>query len=115
MRLRNIILTLLCVAIAGSLFIIGVTYDIRPLFLIGALIDWLPLLTGWMRLRQKNPYARTAGIIHGIITLIAYAIGVAWFTGIDLIEVRLSFLIVWFYAVLAGAAATAYAAHPAEA
>ncbi len=113
--MRNLILTLLCVAAAGTLFIIGVIYDIRPLFLIGALPDWLPLLTGWMRLGQRNPQARTAGMVHGMITLIAYAVGVAWFIGMDLIEVRLSFLIIWFYAVLAGAAATAYAVRSGEA
>ncbi len=113
--MRNLILTLLCVAVAGTLFIIGVIYDIKPLFLIGALLDWLPLLTGWMRLGQSNPQTKAAGIVHGMITLTAYAVGVAWFIGIDFLEVRLSFLVIWFYAVLAGAATTAYAVNPEEA
>ena len=113
--MRNLILTLICVAVAGTFFIVGVFYDIRPFFLFGALPDWLPLLTGWMRLGQSSPQARTAGMIHGVITLIAYAVGAAWFIGIDLLEVRLSFLTIWFYAVLAGAATTAYAVRAGEA
>lgn len=112
--MRNLLLTLACVAVAGTLFIVGVIYDLRPLYLIGALPDWLPVLAGWMRVGQANPRARSAGIVHGVITLLAYAIGAAWFLGFDLIEVRLSFLTVWFYAVLAGAAATAYSLSPSK-
>ena len=71
--------TLVCVGIAGSLFIASVICNIKPLFLIGAFFDWLPLPAGWMRLdaSSKSGTVKKTGIIHGVITLIAYALGIA--------------------------------------
>ncbi len=89
-------LTLLCVAVAGTLFVIGFYLNNPWIALIGAFFDWLPLPTGWMRYTEggKPPY------IHIALTLIAYAFFVGWFFW-DIL--RVPFFIVWIWAVLAGA------------
>ncbi len=90
-------LTLLCVAAAGTLFVLAFYYNNPWIGLIGAFFDWLPLPTGWMK------YTDSGGKIpwlHVILTLIAYAFFIGWFFN-DIL--RVPFLIVWIWAVLAGA------------
>ncbi len=109
----NIVKTLACVAVAGVLFIAAVHYGYKPLFFVAAFFDWLPLPTGWMRIgsSSKPPLVRHAGIIHGVVTVIAYAIGIAWLiiTSVGPINLGFLFLEAWFLAVIAGAYVTSVA------
>ncbi len=59
----------------------------------------------------KSPLVRRAGIVHGVITVIAYAIGVAWLiiTSVGPVNLGFVFLEVWFLAVIMGAYATSVA------
>jgi len=111
--ISNITKTLACVAVAGALFIAAVYYGIKPFFLVAAFFDWLPLPTGWMRISgpSKSPLVRRAGMVHGVITVIAYAIGVAWLiiTSVGSVNLGFVFLEVWFLAVIAGAYVTSVA------
>ncbi len=90
--------TILCVTVAGLLFMTGVYYNIPWLFVLGAIPDWLPLPTGWMRFSGNAN--RTWAKIHAAITLAAYAIGVLWVLGFP--QLRLVFLETWWLAVMAG-------------
>ncbi len=90
--------TILCVTIAGLLFIMGVYYNIPWLFIIGAIPDWLPLPTGWMRYRENTN--KTWVKIHATITLAAYVIGILWIIGYS--QLRIIFLETWWLAVMAG-------------
>ncbi len=103
--------TLICVAIAGLLFITTVIYNYKPLFLIAAFFDWLPLPTGWMKISGSNEKVRKAGMLHGIVTLIAYIIGIAWLftSSINGIDLGYLFLETWFIAVILGAYTTSRA------
>jgi len=111
--ISNITKTLACVAVAGAFFIAAVYYGFKPFFLVAAFFDWLPLPTGWMKVSgsSKSPSVRRAGIIHGVVTVIAYAIGIAWLiiTGVGPINLGFVFLEVWFLAVITGAYATSVA------
>ena len=92
-------LTMLCVALAGLIFIPAVFFN-RPIFaLAGAFFDWLPLPTGWMKAgREING---TFLKLHVAVTLAAYAVFAAWlFTGSA--GVGFAFLEVWWVAVVFG-------------
>ncbi len=106
--ISNMSKTLLCVAIAGVFFITAVIYNIKFLFLIAAFFDWLPLPTGWMKIGGNDQRIRRAGIFHGVVTLIAYFIGVLWLilTSIGPLYLGYLFLELWFIAVIAGAYVT---------
>ncbi len=105
----NMYKTVICVAIAGALFITAVFYDVKILFFVAAFFDWLPLPTGWMRIHGSTSIiAKKLGLMHGVVTLIAYIIGVTWlfmdsYNGVNL---GYLFLMVWFQAVMLGIAAT---------
>ncbi len=92
-------LTLLCVAIAGLIFLPSVIIN-KPVFgLIAAFFDWLPLFTGWMRFSEgkKIPY------LHIVLTIIAYVFFIVWLFIPTSNFARFSFIMVWFLAVLSGA------------
>ncbi len=99
MGLSGQVKTLICVAIAGVIFITAVYYDIRYLFIVAAFFDWLPLPTGWMKIRGGG-LRRPDVLVHTVITAAAYAIGIAWVVGVP--QLRIYFLIVWWLAVMAG-------------
>ncbi len=109
-KICRITRVLVCVAVAGVLFITGVYYGCRLLFIPGAFFDWLPLPMGWMRLGGGSR-TRRAGLVHGIVTIVAYVFGILWFihAGIYGIDTGLVFLEIWFLAVLLGAYTTAEA------
>jgi len=92
-------ITMLCVAIAGLIFVPTVYFN-YPLFaLIGAFFDWLPLPTGWMRfggkINKKYLY------LHISTTLIAYVFFIAWLVlGLGLLG--FIFLEIWWVAVVFG-------------
>jgi hypothetical protein len=92
-------LTLLCVAIAGLIFIPSVIVN-KPIYgLIAAFFDWLPLFTGWMRYsdeKNKTPY------LHITLTLIAYAFFIVWLFIPGSAMARYGFILIWFLAVLSG-------------
>ncbi len=99
MKTDNKTKTMLCVAIAGLLFIPAVIFDIWYLAVIAAVFDWLPLPTGWMRMEgEKN---RKAVIAHVILTLIAYSFLVLWIIYPQTLF-KFLFLEVWWSAVIAG-------------
>ncbi len=106
--MSNMSKTLLCVAVAGIFFITAVIYNIKFLFLIATFFDWLPLPTGWMKMGGSDQRIRRAGVFHGIVTLIAYFIGVLWLTlnRIGPLYLGYLFLELWFIAVIAGAYVT---------
>ncbi|NJE41783.1 hypothetical protein [Thermococcus sp. GR6] len=97
--MKNQQFTMLCVALAGLIFIPTVFFN-QPLFaLIGAFFDWLPLPTGWMKSDRK--VNRTFLKLHVAVTLMAYAIFVAWLaTGTA--TVGFAFFEVWWVAVIFG-------------
>jgi len=99
----KILKTMLCVAIAGTLFITSVFYSMKLLFVVAAFFDWLPLFTRWMRI-DGDRSAGSAVVLHGVVTLIAYAIGVAWlFIGkLGSLDLGYLFLVLWFQAVVLG-------------
>ena len=99
MVLSGQVKTLICVAIAGVIFITAVYYDIPYLFLVGAFFDWLPLPTGWMRL-GKGVIRKSDVALHTVVTVAAYALGIAWVLGASVL--RIYFLIIWWLAVMAG-------------
>ncbi len=98
----NKVKTMICVLIAGLLFIMAVGYDIPYLVLIGAFFDWLPLPTGWMRFGGGTRKQMIK--VHAVVTLIAYAFAAAWLLGAE--WSRVPFLEVWWVAVIAGVAIT---------
>ncbi len=92
--------TLCCVAIAGALFIPSIVFGLKPLFLVAAFFDWLPVATKWMKFGTSRALAR----LHVAVTLIAYLFGIAWlFTG--WVGHGVTFLDAWFVAVVLGFAA----------
>ncbi len=109
-REARIVKTLVCVAIAGVLFIAAVYYGYKLLFIPAAFFDWLPLPTGWMKL-GGGPRTRKAGALHGVVTAIAYVVGVLWLLigSIGGFNLGFIFLEIWFIAVLLGAYTTAIA------
>ena len=92
-------LTMLCVALAGLIFIPSVFFN-KPLFaLIGAFFDWLPLPTGWMKAEKE--INRTFLKLHVVATLIAYVIFVVWLIKGAAI-IGFAFLEIWWLAVAFG-------------
>ncbi len=92
-------LTLLCVAVAGLIFLPSVIIN-KPIYsLIAAFFDWLPLFTGWMRFSEtkKIPY------LHITLTVIAYIFFIVWLFIPTSNFARFSFIMIWFLAVLSGA------------
>ncbi len=103
--LNNMIRTIICVAVAGTLFISAVYYDYKFLFIVAAFFDWLPLPTRWMKIRDDSDHlVKKAGILHGVVTIMAYIVGIIWLVidRIDFIDLGYLFLIVWFQAVMLG-------------
>ncbi len=99
MQMKKRIATLLCVAIAGLIFIPTVFFN-RPLFaLFGAFFDWLPLPTGWMK--AQGGTNRTFMKLHLIITLVAYAVFAAWLVS-GSATAGFAFLEIWWMAVIFG-------------
>ncbi|NPA74789.1 MAG: hypothetical protein GXO25_01750 [Euryarchaeota archaeon] len=95
----NRVKTMLCVAIAGFIFIPAVIFQIPMLIIIGAFFDWLPLPTGWMRFGGK--VNRSMLIIHIVLTLTAYGFAVLFFFN-PASPFRFAFLETWWAAVMAG-------------
>ena len=107
--LNNMVKTIICVAIAGALFISAVYYGYKLLFIIAAFFDWLPLPTGWMKIKGNgDPVVKKAGILHGVVTIIAYIIGIIWLVTdrIGFIDLGYLFLVIWFQAVMLGSYTT---------
>ncbi len=103
--MRNPYKTLVCVWIAGVLFVYSLLHGPRWLFIIAAFFDWLPLPTGWMKItgRARAPRVKKAGIIHGIVTVIAYIFGILWLIGVEPNNIiGVLFLETWFTAVILG-------------
>ena len=100
--MRNKEKTLICVAIAGLLFLPAVIFDMRLLVIVGAFFDWLPLPTGWMKIKGGARKNRKIIIAHAAVTLIAYAFAVLWLINP---AVALKFLLIetWWTAVMLGA------------
>ena len=95
----NKVKTMLCVSIAGFIFILAVLLNIPPLILLGAVFDWLPLPTGWMKF--ENEVNKKLLILHVILTVSAYLFAVAWLiTGAW--PLSLLFMELWWAAVMAG-------------
>ncbi len=97
---KNQIITMVCVMIAGLIFIPTVIFS-TPLFaLIGAFFDWLPLFTGWMK--TGGLLNKTLLILHTVITIVAYVFFVIWiFTGGNRL-MGFTFLEIWWIAVVFG-------------
>lgn len=90
---------MLCVALAGLIFIPSVFFNVPLFALAGAFFDWLPLPTGWMRF--GSGLNRTMFRLHVATTLTAYAIFVVWLaTGAATAGV--AFLEIWWMAVIFG-------------
>ena len=92
-------LTMLCVAIAGLIFIPTVFFNVPIFALVGAFFDWLPLPTGWMKAEREihQGFLR----LHVIVTLLAYAIFAAWLIT-RTATIGFAFLEVWWVAVIFG-------------
>lgn len=97
--MKKQMLTMLCVALAGLIFIPTVFFNQPLSALAGAFFDWLPLPTGWMK--SGGEINRTFLKLHVAVTLVAYAIFVGWLvTGTA--TVGFAFLEVWWVAVIFG-------------
>ncbi len=103
--------TIFCVVIAGLLFIPSVIFNLKVLWVIGAIFDWLPLPTGWMKFERKIGSDVLKWVkIHVILTVAAYAIALLWiFGGWNSLFARFLFLEVWWLAVIAGVVLTSRA------
>lgn len=100
-EINNKTKTLLCVAMAGLFFIPGVLFNIWYLVLIGALFDWLPLPTGWMKANKRKKINKKFVFMHVISTLTAYLFAVLWFLTPHEIF-KFLFLEIWWIAVILG-------------
>ncbi len=90
---------MLCVGIAGLIFIPSVFFNRPILALIGAFFDWLPLPTGWMK--GSGAINETFQKLHVAATLAAYAVFVLWLiTGTG--NIGFAFLEIWWMAVIFG-------------
>ena len=96
--------TMLCVTIAGVIFIPSVIWGWKWPILVGAFFDWLPLPTGWMKGRGINTRRGKMWLItHVTLTLIAYFIAALWLLGIyDGLIARFLFIELWWTAVMSG-------------
>ncbi len=91
-------LTLICVAIAGLIFLPATILN-KPLYgLIAAFFDWLPLFTGWMRFSETH----RVPVLHITLTTIAYIFFIIWLFVPYSNFARFSFIMIWFLAVLSG-------------
>ena len=93
--------TLLCVAVAGLLFIPAVLFNIWYLVIVGAFFDWLPLTTGWMRFEPDKPKRKDLITAHVIVTLIAYLFAVLWVITF-VTAFKFFFIEIWWLAVILG-------------
>ena len=108
--MSKVLKTLVCVAIAGALFITAIFYDVKWLFVIAAFFDWLPLPTKWMRIGGSLcREAKRVAVMHGIVTVAAYAVGIVWLfiDEVWIIDLGYLFLLLWFQAVVLGVYTTA--------
>jgi len=97
--------TIISVAIASVLFIPAMYYGYKHLFIIAAFFDWLPLPTSRMKIRgNSDPIDKKAGTLHGVVTIIAYIIGIIWLVidRIGFIGLGYLLLVIWFQAVMLG-------------
>ncbi len=96
--------TMLCVAIAGLIFIPSVLWGVKWPIVVGAFFDWLPLPTGWMKAGgEPSKTTKTWVFIHVVLTLVAYAFAILWLAGVwNSIMVRFLFIEIWWLAVMAG-------------
>ncbi len=94
--------TALCVTFAGLCFFPAVLFDIVVLFVIGAVFDWLPLFTGWMKIKEKLSKHE---VLHIFLTFLAYGFAVCWILA-KCAETKLIFkslfLELWWIAVMLG-------------
>ncbi len=95
----NRVKTMLCVSIAGFLFIPAVLFQMPYLLIPGAFFDWLPLPTGWMKFGNK--INKSLLILHIILTLTAYGFAIMFFIAPDS-QFRFIFIEIWWAAVMAG-------------
>ncbi|MHA1786223.1 MAG: hypothetical protein ACTSVY_03430 [Candidatus Helarchaeota archaeon] len=105
--MKNQIKTLACVATAGIFFILAIIFDLWYLVLIGAVFDWLPLPTGWMKLEDSAEGNKKAIISHAITTLVAYIFAVVWIISVILLSTfailfKVLFMEIWWGAVMIG-------------
>ncbi len=105
--MKNQIKTLSCVAAAGLLFIFAVIFDLWYLILIGAVFDWLPLPTGWMKLEDTEKKNNKVIILHIITTLLAYIFAIIWIFSVIWISpfafvYKTLFMEIWWSAVMIG-------------
>ncbi len=92
--------TLLCVAMAGLMFIPAILFNMKHLLIVGAFFDWLPLMTKWMKF-EGGKLSRGGLLSHIVLTLVAYAILLVWvFTSAALS--KFLFLEIWWIAVVSG-------------
>ena len=103
--MKNQTKTILCVTIAGILFIVAVVFK-NPIFgVIAAFFDWLPLPTGWMKSgsKEKAKDYKTWVWIHTVVTIAAYLVFIVWlFKLVSFAYLNFVFLLIWWLAVMAG-------------
>ncbi len=103
---KNQFLTMMCVMIAGLIFIPSVIFSTPFIALIGAFFDWLPLLTGWMK--TGGAVSKLLLVLHTVITLVAYGFFIAWIVMKGNHLIGFIFLEIWWVAVIAGVLMIAY-------
>ncbi len=62
-----------------------------------------------MKIRgNSDSFVKKAGILHGVVTIIAYIIGIIWLAidRIGFIDLGYLFLVIWFQAVMLGSYTT---------
>ncbi len=97
---RNQLITLICVAIAGLIFIPSVIFAMPLIALFGAFFDWLPLFTGWMK--TGHIVNKLLLILHTVVTIIAYIFFVVWVIMKGNRLMGFTFLEIWWIAVILG-------------
>ena len=92
--------TLLCVTMAGLMFIPAILFNVKYLLIAGAFFDWLPLITKWMKF-EGGKLSKSGLTSHIVLTLIAYSILLTWvFTSLTM--AKFLFLEIWWIAVMSG-------------
>ena len=99
MGLSNKIKTMICVALAGMLFVPAVILNLWYLAIVGAFFDWLPLPTGWMKMGGNND--KRMIIIHVVLTLVAYSFLLLWLM-FPVTTYKFLFFEIWWIAVITG-------------
>jgi len=97
----NFVKTYVCVSLAGLIFIWAVLFDMPLYALIGVLLDWLPLPTGWMKFSEKAPRKKLLAL-HVALTLVAYVFYALWLLDVGPMYTKILFLEVWWLAVMSG-------------